>query len=921
MSVSLLMTDTSPVYTTKVPNGFTAMGVPSIANSQTGPDTRADTQSGQPAPVLTNSDSTAHRMVTSTQPETARPSSISVSPSPNAYIPGVQRSIGQALSGTTSGGQESPVMNETLSVIQEHITDLSTPRQSLAPPQPITEDSESEYSAHLDRVSYVAGPETDSEDNPRLTEAEVKQWDARTTAEYLRSIGVDPKHCDIFEEEDITGDVLMEMDQSFIHMKEYDFGLMGRRLKTWHKIRDFQLQVRSARESGRSSLRQNSSTEDVARIHSRGLSGTTILPRIPSLMEEPGLSIRQSQHTHPYVHIASASPPLDPSMSPTSFTRPQLGSSTPPSPWRASMAAESPSRPSAASIREMSHSRRHSSIDFAKQGYQDVPAASAKPPVTAPHKKKASLDRGWSMSNATTANADSSTPSLKLNGSRPQESVSLETPPLIEDSSAVDLDRGYFSGNEVENRKSRNLLRKREGVESLSHSRQSSALEDASKAGTGMKRHSRLSSLDSARGPGPNSSAAKAYHSSSYKARFRSASARNLTAQRSPSIQSPTVTNLEDDSISGLSSPKESRNSTSPAPPSSTSWVASQKARKLLGLRTASEAVTGSEKEAAANPSNITSESLKESPLASPSGSQTPSAKSHSFEIDNTDTSSKGTTEQLGPLLHTKTPVRTNPKTKRQTSAYTRGLLQISPAEARKLCDYHGWMKKKSTGIIAQWKPRLFILRGRRLSYYYSENDTAEKGIIDISGHKVLVASSDPLTTLQATMGGGGSTPPLGHAGSSTDKSPDPGRTSGGGAPFFFKLVPPKAGLSRAVQFTKPTVHYFQVDNIVEGRKWMGEILKATIEHDLSSFETTNRQKTISLAKARERKERPPALKGTEEVAELADKPTPQEEKDLSESGLNIQGLNFSESEFDLQLGTGPLGGGTSSLEDNAAKT
>ncbi|KAK5239558.1 polar growth protein, partial [Exophiala xenobiotica] len=139
----------------------------------------------------------------------------------------------------------------------------------------------------------------------------------------------------------------------------------------------------------------------------------------------------------------------------------------------------------------------------------------------------------------------------------------------------------------------------------------------------------------------------------------------------------------------------------------------------------------------------------------------------------------------------------------------------------------------------------------------------------------------------------------MGTAASPTEKSPDVSRGSGGGTPFFFKLVPPKAGLSRAVQFTKPAVHVFQADNISEGRKWMGEILKATIEHDLSSFETTNRQKTISLAKARARKERPPALKGTdeaqeeEEVSELAERPTPLTEKDFNEAGLNIQGLNF----------------------------
>ncbi|KAK5236875.1 polar growth protein [Exophiala xenobiotica] len=888
------------VYTAKLPRNFTPVGGPSIKPQQLGADPRGVKQ---PASTGSDNDGTAHHMVTTSQSPNLL-SRTSVPPPPSSYIPGIQRSIGQALSGTNSG-EDSPVMNETLSVIDEHITDLSTPRQSLAPPQPMLEDSESDYGSHMDRASYIAGPETDSEDNSRLTETEVKQWDAKETAEYLRSIGVDPKHCDIFEEQEISGDVLLEMDQSFIHMKDYDFGLMGRRLKTWHKIRDFQNQVRGAKDSRKSSLRQTSSTEEVPRLHSRALSGNTILPRIPSLMEERGLSIRQSQQPQPYIHIAGAS--TEQPLSPTSFARSQLGSHTPPSPWRSSMVSDSPTRPSAASIREMNHSRRHSSIDFAKNGLTDPVPGSPRPAISHPHKKMASLDRDWSMSNATTANAGESTPSLKI--STVPDGVDLATtPPFLGEGSAIDLDRGYFSGNEVENRKTRNLLRKREGTESAGHSRQSSALEG--KTNQNMKRHSRLSSVDSVVKPPMASQAAKAYHSSSYRGRFRSASARNLTVQRSPVVQSPTVTNLEDESLSNLSSPKGLGTATSPAVATTTHFTTSQKARKLLGLRAASEAVTGSEKEAAISP-NTSSEPLKDSPLASPSGSQTPSATSRSFDLDNTDASSKGTTEQLGPLLHTKTAMRPNPKTKRQTSAYTKGLLQISPAEARQHCDYSGWMKKRSTGLIAQWKPRLFILRGRRLSYYYSEDDAGEMGIIDISGHKVLVVNSDPISTLQATISA--ATPSMGTAASPTEKSPDVSRGSGGGTPFFFKLVPPKAGLSRAVQFTKPAVHVFQADNISEGRKWMGEILKATIEHDLSSFETTNRQKTISLAKARARKERPPALKGTdeaqeeEEVSELAERPTPLTEKDFNEAGLNIQGLNFSESRINLSLRGDPL--------------
>jgi hypothetical protein len=802
-------------------------------------------------------------------------------------------------------------MNETLSVIDEHITDLSTPRQSLAPPRPITEDSESDYSSHLDpgSYSYVAGPETDSEENPPLTEAQVKQWDAKETADHLRSLGVDSKHCDIFQEQEITGDVLLEMDQSFLNMKEYDFGLMGRRLKTWHKIREFQSEVRSAQDSRKGSLKQNTSTEDITRMHSRALSGTTILPRIPSLMEEPGLSIRPPA---PYVHLSG-----DPPMSPSSFARSNLDANTPPSPWRASMAAESPTRPSAASIRELSHSRRHSSIEAVKNVHHDLHSTTS---TNLSHKKNASFDRDWSMSNATTANTGASTPSLRLNTGTKRESLDLATDlPFDSDHPNLDLDRGYFSGNEVDNRKIRNLLRKRDSVGSPNHSRQSSMADEPSKTAA-AKRHSRLSSVDSTRdrNSAALSPAAKAYHSRTYKGRFRSASARSLNLQKSPIAPSPTVTNLEDDNLSSLSSPRVISGAPSPAATTTVPWTASQKARKLLGLRAASEAVTGNEKEAAGG-SNITSEPLRESPTASTTGSLTPSITSKSLDVESTDTLSKGAGDQLaatGPLLHTKTAVRTKPKTKQQTSAYRRGLLHLSPAEARQHCDHHGWMKKKSAGLMASWKPRLFILRGRRLSYYYSENDTEEQGIIDISGHKVLVANSDPIITIHATITGAALSPSVG-AGSSPEKiSPNTPRTPSGNAPFYFKLVPPKAGASRAVQFTKPTVYYFQVDNINEGRKWMGEIMKATIEHDLSSFETTNRQSTISLAKARARKERPPALKETENISELAEKPTPAEEKDQQESGLNIQGLDFDDSKIALELDTNRFSGPKPAAED-----
>jgi hypothetical protein len=201
-------------------------------------------------------------------------------------------------------------------------------------------------------------------------------------------------------------------------------------------------------------------------------------------------------------------------------------------------------------------------------------------------------------------------------------------------------------------------------------------------------------------------------------------------------------------------------------------------------------------------------------------------------------------------------------KAKKDTSAYTRGLLKISPLQAKEGADYYGWMKKKSSNLMTTWKPRLFVLKGRRLAYYYSEDDHEEKGLIDISFHRVLPADNERLTGLHATITGAAGGPSLPSAGGDFEKA-------GNDSVFIFKLMPPRAGLSRAVNFTKPTVHYFAVPNIQQGRLWMAALMKATIDRDdTQPITTTYQQKTISLAKAKQMRHRPPALMNLEEAAE-----------------------------------------------------
>jgi hypothetical protein len=182
---------------------------------------------------------------------------------------------------------------------------------------------------------------------------------------------------------------------------------------------------------------------------------------------------------------------------------------------------------------------------------------------------------------------------------------------------------------------------------------------------------------------------------------------------------------------------------------------------------------------------------------------------------------------------------------------------------------------------MTTWKPRFFVLKGRRLAYYYSEDDEQEKGLIDISFHRVLPADNEKLTGLHATITslGGQSMP-----GNTEDLE------KGDDSIFIFKLVPPRAGLSRAVNFTKPTVHYFAVPNLKQGRLWMAALMKATIDRDdTKPITTTYQQKTISLSKAKQMRSRPPALMNLEEGAE--------EEAGAGRKEANGLGISYDEAD------------------------
>jgi hypothetical protein len=789
-------------------------------------------------------------------------------------------------------GQDSPVMNETLSVIDEHITDMN--HSVVSVPRTIN-DSGSEYSSHHDaRMSYINGEETDEEEEDAHTLEEVTAWSPEQVAEYLFTVGVEKKHCEVFRDQEIAGDVLLGMDQATVFLKEFELGSVGRRLKTWQKIKALQDEV-----NGETPTRRNTGTygseigsEDGAR-RSISAASSTMLPRNLSLSNRPGSQhkTRQPQGNPSRKNSTTNSSPISPR-----------------TPYDSPRAAPEP-RPSAASIRELHHSRQSSVGEFATTSLMGTVAGDKTRSTvgdTVSHKKQASFDKTWTLGAATSAMSNrpmSSTRPLssgrRLSSAGLPDSTTRGSPDHASQNPGSpnldSLDRGYFSGGELDGRQ-RNVLRKRSS--NTTHSRKSSYTEEQRlRTATAHSRHSRFGSVGSITETTPPSAAQK-YYGLSVNGRRRTPSESSINSPPRPvpppKDDLPIVTRLQvEKSYESLNSPSSPK-SASLRQPSKADWLlpvkpASQS--RHFGLRAISDAVTGHEKSRITSPPpDALASSNKESPLHSPSrtGSSTASGRP-SLDLDSHDGKSTMTTP--------KTTQTARKKSKKETSAYTRGLEKKTPQEQMVDADYSGWMKKKSSNLMTTWKPRLFILKGRRLSYYYSETDDQEKGLIDISFHRVLPADNDRLTGLHATLTGATNSPtsPINAqetiASAEADAEPESSLSkSGGDQMFIFKLVPPRAGLSRAVNFTKPTVHYFAVPNIKQGRLWMAALMKATIDRDDSkAVTTTYQQKTISLAKARQMRHRPPALMNLDEKVEEEVLKTPASDK----HGLNIQGIIF----------------------------
>lgn len=215
------------------------------------------------------------------------------------------------------------------------------------------------------------------------------------------------------------------------------------------------------------------------------------------------------------------------------------------------------------------------------------------------------------------------------------------------------------------------------------------------------------------------------------------------------------------------------------------------------------------------------------------------------------------------------------PLRKQKTSAFQEGLRNISVKDSLKTADFSGWMSKKGSGTMRAWRTRFFVLEGTRLSYFANTTDTKERGLIDVTGYRVVPArDDDKFVSLFAATAGKGR--------------------------YCFKLLPPQPGSRKGLTFTEPRIHYFAVDSKEEMRGWIANILKTTIDIDtsvpvISSYSTP----TVSLSKAKEMLAEAREETRAREQERLMSKNNNEEEEDEGRKMWDEQHQDLREDEID----------------------
>lgn len=857
-------------------------------------------------------------------------------------------------------GMRSPVLEDTLSDIEEAITDISNSRQRrssahrhssmqvdvparvLTPAEEAIEDSSSEYSRQEEIVSNSNSEFEDDEEeedeveetagSPGIadfTEAAIKTWTPYQVSQYLQGRNIPLTTCQKFEEEEVTGATLLQLEM--FHLKELDIGSFGKRFEVWKEIENLVKKAKAAvpmKHRSGSDVRLSTAGDSPPRQRSNTVTGT-VLPRVP------GQHTRTVSRQHKIINVQDANmldvtvPGHGPLHTPmTGITIPSHVSITPPSSTIAGV-FEAPRSPpispqravdAGANYRRISGTKRLSGHDFSPATALNAALSAGAAILSAggtdgtSHQRGGSFDRNWQISSVgggaqlptgsqkseydhkmSTSVGTGETGDSGVSGSQPH------TPKVNA------TERSYFSSGESTPRE-RKVLQKKNGG---SHTRKSSYTEEQRlRSGTAHSRQSRIGSTSSIettnRKPSPIFTAAQAYHArGSSKDKTKRISASFSGAPEGFPYDAPKLSPTPSVKATGLQKRTEddivigraiSPSTPSPSPLSGARSVSEQLPPMGEDGARSIDSLDGSTPSIAAT---IESDPLCGTPERPPKAERSMTTPTSGRRI-------RGVSS--GSALRQKSK-------KHNTSAWEKGLREISPQEAAEEADFSGWMKKRGSSGIGVWKRRFFVLQGRRLAYFYSDKDTKERGLIDITSHRVLPATEDRLVSLHASFAA--ATSPSSSPAISTSTSPQPPTTANStdsqqlptSPPgslkekdkdkdkdkpkegekdkgwFTFKLVPPAPGATKGVTFTPPRLHYFATDTREEGKNWMGAIMKATIDRDESKpVISSYNAKTISLAKARQLRARPPdILKGGGDSVNAA----------LLSAGLAISGINM----------------------------
>ncbi|KAJ6264418.1 hypothetical protein Dda_0564 [Drechslerella dactyloides] len=732
---------------------------------------------------------------------------------------------------------------------------------------------------HPLQYSQVISGQSSSEDNDdAVVESlyswdEVRMWTPAQVSAYFQEQQLPLNICDKFEEQEISGSILLQLEMA--HLKELEIGSFGKRFEVWKEIEKLQTMVKNTKGAAAA----ESPREKTARNRSSS-TPSGVLPRLPSLHNRPpvrggSFALSQTQPELFFDHmgmIRESHPPGNP------FPPPKLDLGP---------------------IGFNNSDRR----SLSTASMERASSSGGQQPLKN-HGRDPSFDRNWTLKGHR-ANESAASSSRRFTGDSG----------FVSQSSSLIMyanDRNNISGEDG-GKRDRNVLHKR--VSSAgSHGHQShhsvyshhSSPSQTNSPGHGKKssfseehRHRSgnhspspspspgavskqtfpvlggsygavqqlveephlpaqaqrpLAHANLASGYSSGSPASVVYYNSSVKSRKRSTSDAHVLSMDNKAREALAASVMPGGKTLAVELP----------PPDEERHVPPNIQTKANYPRSASD---GAEKAMAMSPMSQDTSST----LLSPNDSE--HSNSLKITIDVPERRSDESKQRNGHVKDKKlrsvasaSGIRQKSK-KQMTSAYQEGLKEVTPTQAADEADFSGWMKKRgSSAVVATWKSRFFVLKGRRLSYFYSMEDTKERGLIDITSHRVLPAAEDRIVALHASVAAITTSTPAsqassanpGHSQSSPTMPPTPPQKGGW---FTFKLVPPAPGAAKGVTFTPPKLHYFATDSKYIGRQWMAAFMKATIDRDetapvISTFSAN----TISLAKARAMRARPPGF-------------------------------------------------------------